>query len=244
MRYESERELVLNTVKDMARWGMLDTNGGAVSVRADSGDILITVTGAAFTRWQIGPRDIIVLTPDGDIVERTGALAASGTWVHLAIYRAFGGCGGIVHAHSPYSLAFASLGMSVPSVINQLDTLGEVPCLAADDSAIKADVAAGRYTVDIPSGISQRADVAAVNVHHLIPQLYATLGQRADELTRHGLAFLLYRHGAFAFARGVYEAVDNLARVEASARTALYQAILCGGLTGIRTNALFGVATA
>lgn len=243
MRYESERELIINTVRDMERWGMLDTNGGAVSVRADSGDILITVTGAPFTRWQIGPRDVIVLTLDGDIVERTGALGVSGTAIHLAIYQAFRRCGGIVHAHSPYSLAFASLGMSVPSVINQLDTLGEVPCLAADDTAVKADIATGRYTVDIPPGISQRADVAAINVHHLIPQLHAKLGSRADELTRHGLAFLLYRHGAFAFARGLYEAVDNLARVEASARTALFQANLCGGQAGIRTNALFGVAT-
>jgi hypothetical protein len=41
-------------------------------------------------------------------------------------------------------------------------------------------------------------------------------------------------------ARGLYEATENLARIEAAARTALFQAILRGGLAGIATNPLFG----
>lgn len=40
-------------------------------------------------------------------------------------------------------------------------------------------------------------------------------------------------------ARSLYEATENLARVEVSARTALFQAMLCGGIAGIAANVLF-----
>lgn len=40
-------------------------------------------------------------------------------------------------------------------------------------------------------------------------------------------------------ARGLYEATENLARVEVSARTAPFQAILLGGVAGIAANSLF-----
>lgn len=44
-------------------------------------------------------------------------------------------------------------------------------------------------------------------------------------------------------ARSVYEATENMARVEVSARTALFQAILRGGMVGIAANPLFPPAT-
>jgi hypothetical protein len=52
----------------------------------------------------------------------------------------------------------------VPSVINQADTLREIPCLIADDAADKGQVRSGHLTVPVPKGIVQRPDVNAVNV--------------------------------------------------------------------------------
>jgi len=240
VKYEAERDLVANTVKRLYRWGMLDTTGGAVSCRAADGTILVTPSGTSFRSWEMVPSDVIALDPKGRIIDRTSRLAASGTQVHLAVYERFPAVGGIVHAHAPYSLAFASLGRTVPAVTNQLDTLGEIPCLAADDTALKAQVRSGELTVHVPEGIVQRADVNAVNVHEIIPQLTERLVPRAAEVERHGLAFLIYRHGAFTIARGLYEAAENFARVEVAARTALYQSLLLGGADHIQTNALFG----
>ncbi len=68
---------------------------------------------------------------------------------------------------------------------------------------------------------------------------WSTSLARADEITQHGLAFTIYRHGVVAMARGLYEATENLARVEVSARIALFQVILRGGVAGIAANLLF-----
>ncbi|MBV9139748.1 MAG: class II aldolase/adducin family protein [Pseudonocardiales bacterium] len=238
MRYPAERDLIANTVGRLYRWGMLDSTGGAVSCRAPDGTILITSSGTSFRSWEMTASDVIALTPDGAVVDRTSRPAASGTQLHLAIYEHFPAAGGVVHAHAPQSLAFASLGVGVPAVTNQLDTLGEVPCLAVDDTAIKARVRTGEREVQVPEGIVARPDVHAVTVE-LIPQLLATLGPRAADVQRHGLGFLIYRHGAVTLARSLYEATENLARIEVAARTARYQAQLCGGLAGIRTQPLF-----
>lgn len=239
MRFEAERDLICNAVVRLKDWAMLDMTGGAVSVRASDGTILVTPSGTSFRAWQMVPSDIIALSPQGEIVDRSSRLAASGTQLHLAIYETFHLVGAVVHCHAPYSLAFASLGVPVPSVTNQADTLGEIPCLVADDAAIKEQVRSGQLTVSVPAGIVQRPDVNAVNLTELIPQLRTHFLPRADEISRHGLAFTIYRHGAVAMARSLYEATENLARVEVSARTALFQAILRGGAVGIATNVCF-----
>jgi ribulose-5-phosphate 4-epimerase/fuculose-1-phosphate aldolase len=242
MLYEAERQLLAETIHDMGRWGLIETTGGGLSVRAANGDIIITATGSAFARWRITPRDMTVISATGEMRERTSGVAPVGALIHMAAYEMFPDCRAIVHVHSPYVLAFASLGMGIPSCVNQLDTLGEVPCLIADDTALKRGVVAGtpeQPLVKLPDGIAQRPDIAAVDTYQLIPQLREKLGPRADELKRHGLACVLYRHGAFTFARGLTEAVENLARVEMSARTAVFQAILRGGLAGIEANLLF-----
>ena len=242
MLYEAERQLLVDTVNDMVRWGLIETTGGGLSVRTDNGDIIITATGSAFARWKITPRDMTVISSTGELRERTSGIAPVGALIHMAAYDMFPDCGAVVHAHNAYVLAFASLGMGIPSCVNQLDTLGEVPCLIADDTAVKGDVLRGESgapLVQLPDGIAQRPEIAAVDTYQLIPQLREKLGSRAEELKRHGLACAVYRHGAFAFARGLTEAVENLARVEMSARTAVFQAILRGGLAGIEPNLLF-----
>jgi ribulose-5-phosphate 4-epimerase/fuculose-1-phosphate aldolase len=226
MRHPAERDQLLTIIADLLRFQLLDPAGGAVSIRLSTGDILMSTTGSAFHRWNITPNDFILLAPDGAIVEQTGGLGASGTPIHLATYQTFPACNAIIHAHAPYSLAFASAGLDLPSCTNEADTLGHIPCLIADDATIKANQRANPTVINLPEGMVQRPDVAAVNLRHLIPQLRQRLAPRAAELTRHGLAFLIYRHGAFAIARHLDEAFDNLHRVEATARTAIYRAAL------------------
>lgn len=170
--------------------------GGAVSVRAPDGTILVTPSGTSFRAWQIVPSDVIALSPEGEIVDCSGRLAASGTQLHLSIYEMFDHVGAVVHCRAPYSLAFASLGLPVPAVTNQADTLGEIPCLVADDATVKEQVRSGWLNVDVPEGIVQRPDVNAVNLAQLVPQLRTHFVSRVDEITRHRLAFTIYRHGA------------------------------------------------
>ncbi|MGW3121365.1 class II aldolase/adducin family protein [Streptomyces sp. NPDC001107] len=230
MRYETERRHLVSIIEDLLTWELLNPAGGAVSVRLPDGNILLSCTRLAFDRWKVSLRDFIVLTPGGAIVEQSGGLGASGTPVHLDLYRMLPRAKAIVHTHAPYTLAFASLGLPVPSVTNRADTFGEIPCLHADDRTVKAKYLASPVPLDLPQGMVQRPDVAAVNLLEYRPQLEDVIAPRADELERHGLAFTLYRHGAFTVGRHLEETADLMLRLEESARTALLQAQLTGGV--------------
>ncbi|GAA2899384.1 class II aldolase/adducin family protein [Streptomyces mexicanus] len=229
MRYEPHRQHLTRIVEDLLAQDVLNPAGGAVSVRLPDGNILMSCTRLAFDRWKVSLRDFIVLAPDGAIIEQTGGLGASGTPMHLDLYRMLPRAGAIVHTHAPYTLAFASLGVPVPSVTNRADTFGEIPCLHADDSTVKARFQADPVPLDLPQGMVQRPDVAAVNLLEYRPQLEKVIAPRAKEMERHGLAFTLYRHGAFTVGRHLEETLDLMLRLEETARTALLQAQLTGG---------------
>ncbi|MGM9465387.1 class II aldolase/adducin family protein [Streptomyces murinus] len=229
MMYETERRHLIAAITDLIDWRLLDPAGGAVSMRLADGNILMSCTRLAFDRWKVSLRDFIVLAPDGAIIEQTGGLGASGTPVHLDLYRMLPRAGALVHTHAPYTLAFASLGVAVPSVTNRADTFGHIPCLHANDIMVKAQFLADPVPLDLPEGTVQRPDVAAVNLLEYRPQLEEVIAPRAGELERHGLAFTLYRHGAFTVGRHLEETVDLMLRLEETARTSLYQAQLTGG---------------
>ncbi len=221
MLFESERKQLLDVLEDLKRDHFIDAGGGALSLRCDDDRVLMTVTASAFRRWNIGPEDFTVVGLDGTLIEAGSALAASGAPIHLSIYSSFPKARAVLHTHSPYTLVFAALNAPVPSVTNGSDTLGEVPCLYCEDAEVKEAARRNASNTRVPSGIVQRPDVYAVNTNFLIPQLLDKFLQRADELERHGLAFTVYRHGIYLFARTVDETVENLARLEASARTAI-----------------------
>ena len=229
MKYEAERQHLLTILEELKRWDMLTPGGGAVSLRLADGNILLSTTALAFNRWNVSMRDFIALTPEGGIVEQTGGLGAAGTSTHLELYRLLPRAGAVVHTHAPYSLTFASLGLEIPSVINRSDPLGEIPCLRADDTAVKAAYLADPLPLHLPEGSVQRPDVAAVNLLHYQPQMKELIAPRAAELEHHGIGFTLYRHGAFTVGRQLEETCDLMMRLEESARTAYQQAALTGG---------------
>jgi ribulose-5-phosphate 4-epimerase/fuculose-1-phosphate aldolase len=238
MAHEAERQHILHAVEDMTRWGTLDPAGGSISVRIDRTNILSTTANAAFNRWNITPAHTMVYTIDGGIVERGAALAPPDAPLHMAVYREFPDCNAIIHTHTPYSLAFASLGLGVPACTNKVDTLGEIPCFVDGDPALKEDVRSGRIQVEVPECMGSRPDVIAGYTHMVNRQVLEHFRPRADELKRHGLGFVVYRHGLFVFGRHLDEAVENVTRIEVSARTALFQATLQGGLNGIEPDSL------
>lgn len=227
--YETERQHLLTILNELRAWGVLNPAGGAVSVRLPDDQILMSTTRLAFNRWHATVNDFIVLDADGRIVEKTAGLGASGTPMHLDLYRVLPHAGAIVHTHAPYSLAFASLGVPIPSVTNRADTFGEIPCLHADDQTVKANFIRDPVELELPEGMVQRPEVAAVTLLHYRPQLVEHIAPRAQELEQHGLAFTLYRHGAFTVGRKLEETADLMLRLEETAQTAYLQAGLTNG---------------
>lgn len=199
---------------------ILDRTGGAVSQRAPDGNIVISATGSAGRGWGTARENVTVITSRGELALDNYPLAVSGTPVHLAIYESCPGAMAVVHGHAPYSLAFASRGADAPNSINLLDALGDVPCLLANDQAIKDSVLKSTDRPVVPTGIVQRPDVYAINMH-LVAQLRDRFSQRFSMVPRRPLAFLIQRHGLFSFGRDLDTAIDAARRVESSCRTAL-----------------------
>jgi ribulose-5-phosphate 4-epimerase/fuculose-1-phosphate aldolase len=231
MLYINERTQALEILEELKRHNLIDCVGGAISMRCNENHMIITTTGSAFKRWNITEDDFIVLNLKGDIIEASSRLGPSGTPLHLGIYESFPECKSIIHTHSQYSLAFASLGLSVPSSINATDVLGEVPCFICDDQSVKQQLAENPLNLQIPAGIVQRQDVFAINTMYLLPQLKEKLLPRRMELLRHGLAFTVYRHGIYVMAKNINEAFENLVRVETNARTYIYGCLVSSNNT-------------
>jgi ribulose-5-phosphate 4-epimerase/fuculose-1-phosphate aldolase len=218
MLFASQRNKLLSVLEDLKLYDLIDPGGGDISIRCDDKYIITTPTGSAFRRWHVNDKDLVVLDLDGNAIEKGQYLGPGETPITLAIYNLFPNCNACIHSHTKYSLAFASKGMSIPSTINLMDTLGEVPCVIADDFALKNEFMDNNLHLKIPSGMVQRPDVANIFISHIIPQIEKKMIPRKDELNKHGLAFTIYRHGIFVFARNLDEAFENLMRVEASAR--------------------------
>jgi L-ribulose-5-phosphate 4-epimerase len=233
--FSEQRSYLNSLISDLLAARLLDLEGGALSLRCDEHHLLFTPAGSSFRRWRIREEDFVVTDCEGSLVQSGNWLGPTGTPLHLELYRLFPECNAVLHTHAPHSLTFAALGLPVPSVTNLMDTLGEVPCLMADDTNIKQRFQANPTAVPVPSGMIQKPEMVLIQQTYL-PQLKDVLLPRRAELLRHGLAFTLYRHGLFVFARSMDEACNNAVRVETSARTAIYSQLLTAATDRLRTD--------
>lgn len=75
---------------------------------------------------------IVVITPDGKVVDDSGLLPTVEAPMHLAIYKARSDVNAIVHSHAVWSSAFAVTGINIPLILAEqsLRLGGEVICAA------------------------------------------------------------------------------------------------------------------
>jgi L-ribulose-5-phosphate 4-epimerase len=135
--WELHMELPKN---DLVRW-----TGGNVSARdPDTGYVMIKPSGVRYERLK--PEHMIVLDLNGTLIE--GDLKpSSDTASHLYIYRQRPDVGGIVHTHSPYATAFATLGKPIPVYLTAMgdEFGGPIPC---GGFALIGSEAIGKVVVD------------------------------------------------------------------------------------------------
>jgi len=225
--YIDERKYLLEVIDDLIKFRLVDCTGGSLAVRCNADHLLFSASGESFARWHTGLNDFVVTDNAGKLVEKHGRDAAAGFLISLELFNQFPLCNAVLHSHSEYSLAFAALDMPVTPAAHLIQTLGEVPCLRAEDQQIKDDYFRNPYPIDVPDAMENRPEIVAVNLQ-LVAQIDKNFGHRKQELERHGLAFTTYQHGIYVFARNIDEAFNNLARVEASARTAIYSSAILG----------------
>lgn len=105
-------------------------------MRLSGGLFLIKRSGSSLRN--LDERDLLVLNSDGEVVEGVGKPSIE-TPVHLALYKVRSDVGAIIHAHPPYSTAFAVLGKPLPSVtVQALEMLGEVKVIGFEHPGSEA----------------------------------------------------------------------------------------------------------
>jgi len=92
---------------------------GSLSARdyADNGLVVVTPSGMQFT--SLTPEDLVVLDLKGNIVEGKRKPSLDRVF-HLAVYNARPDVYGIIHTHSPYATAYASMAKPILPLIMSL----------------------------------------------------------------------------------------------------------------------------
>lgn len=120
------RDEVVVVCRRLYERGLVAGPDGNVSVRQDDGSILVTPSG--YSKVDVTPDDLVVVSLDGRVLEGRHA-PSSELRMHLRIYQRRPDVRAVVHAHPPAATAFAVAGEGfvapvLPEVILQL---GEVP---------------------------------------------------------------------------------------------------------------------
>lgn len=125
---ESLKELVCEANLLLPAYHLVTFTWGNVSgIDRDRGLVVIKPSGVPYEG--MAPEDMVVVDLDGQVVEGRWK-PSSDTPTHLELYRAFPGCGGVVHTHSRWATVFAQAGREIPAMgTTQADYFfGAVPC--------------------------------------------------------------------------------------------------------------------
>jgi ribulose-5-phosphate 4-epimerase/fuculose-1-phosphate aldolase len=217
--YPKERKQMISVINAMWSLGLANTSGIAVSMRLADGNILSDRSGTGFRRCEITEDYLIVVTPEGHLIEAgAGRLAPVNTVIALAYYKANPLAMACVHCHPLYSQLFAIANLSILPFTLQSKLTGEMPCVYVDDRAEKKRMTLEGINVSVPTGIHSRPDVLFV-MEQVGQKIVEVLTPRNAEMTKHGLAVNHYEHGGFWFGRDIDEAFENLVRIEANAKS-------------------------
>ena len=125
---EELKEQVLEANLRLPRAGLVVFTWGNVSgIDRASGLVVIKPSGLPYDGMRA--EDMVVLDLTGKVAEGKWK-PSSDTPTHLELYKAFPGCGGIVHTHSRWATTFAQAGRDIPAMgTTHADYYyGDVPC--------------------------------------------------------------------------------------------------------------------
>lgn len=142
---ERLKEELVELHLELPRNNLVAWTSGNVSARdPESGLIAIKPSGIRYE--DLRPEHIVILDIDGNVKE--GSLKpSSDTASHLYIYRHRSDVGGVVHTHSAYATAFATVGRPIPVVLTAIadEFGGPIPC---GEFALIGDEAIGKVVLE------------------------------------------------------------------------------------------------
>jgi L-ribulose-5-phosphate 4-epimerase len=113
MLYEETRTALLRTVLNLDKKNLIQFNSGNVSVRASSEHIAITPRGMPYD--EMTAEDMVIIDLNGAVIEGSHK-PSSEMPMHMAVYSNMPHVNAVIHSHSPYALAFAVVGKSIPII--------------------------------------------------------------------------------------------------------------------------------
>ncbi len=178
--------------------GLTYSTGGNVSVRLSEDEFLIKP--ADFCFGDLKAQDFIIINSAGEVLKGPkGNRPSSETPMHLAVYRDLDEINAVIHAHSPYTLVFATMGESIePATTFAEEELGLVPVAPYEEPGtqeLAESVAKALKSVE--SHLSPPANTPAI-------------------------ACLLEKHGVLVAGKNLLQTFYALESLETTARTLLW----------------------
>ncbi len=117
-RWKQEKEMVLDTARQLVEKGLVIGASGNVSMRLNvEGAGLLAVTPTSLPYDTLSPDDIQVIDFSGKTVE--GSLAPSmETNLHIGIYLSRPDVNAVIHTHAVYASAVAATGKDIPPILD------------------------------------------------------------------------------------------------------------------------------
>jgi L-fuculose-phosphate aldolase len=121
------REAVLATAKRMLAEGLVEGTSGNISGRLPDGLVCVTPSSVAYDTMTLD--DLVVVEPDGTVVEGTRSPTTEKD-LHLATLNRYPELGAVIHSHAVYATMFALAHEPIPAVIEEVVVYlgGDVPC--------------------------------------------------------------------------------------------------------------------
>jgi L-ribulose-5-phosphate 4-epimerase len=119
--------------------GIQTGTGGNISVRLVNHNLMV-VKPSGFSFGQCSKENIVVTDFTGEVVE--GKYKPTRELVlHCALYKEFAAIGGVVHTHSPYTIAWSLTNKEVPLITKhtQLKMKNPIPVLPIDTPDVTTD---------------------------------------------------------------------------------------------------------
>ena len=125
MLYEAVRRELFKVVLKLYQKYFIQLTSGNVSVCASAEHLAITPTGIPYD--DMTAEDLVIIDLNGVVVEGNHKPSSEAP-MHITIYKNIPAVKAIVHTHSPYALAFAAAGRSIPIISTEgLAVHGPVP---------------------------------------------------------------------------------------------------------------------
>ncbi|NQX35448.1 MULTISPECIES: L-ribulose-5-phosphate 4-epimerase [Herbiconiux] len=116
---------------ELTRYELVVWTGGNISGRVVGADLFV-IKPSGVSYEDLAPENMILCDLEGTVVPGTpGAARAPSvdTAAHAYVYRSMPEVGGVAHTHSPYAVAWATLGEPIPCVTTTMEAEfgGEIP---------------------------------------------------------------------------------------------------------------------